>query len=351
MIIHICIEDKIQFHLGIHRFCHKHGTGMCILEAKLDMQLASYLCQPLYQIYLDLTKAYDTLDCTHTLSFLKAYGLGPNIHSLIESVWEWELLVPKSIDCFGNSFHAHWGIQQGDVLSPVIFNIVVDAVIREWLACVDASFLTGLDAFFYANDGHLVGDNPDMLQEGLNIIVELFRRMGLEMNSNKTKAMIFFGSIGSHRMSSEAYAHCFDKLLPTQWECMLQNVRCPKCSKSITHQHLTLHLYEAHAIPMLQLPLVSESGPKQMCYIDFTTNGIWTPCPVLNCRGIPNNLSNNAMTFFDNAWFGCCYYSSRRRVPSLPLLPNVYSVCWSKALCNCNLLLINHSCLGMWADY
>ena len=131
------------------------------------MQLASYLCQPLYQIYLDLTKVYDTLDCTCKLSLLKAYGLGPNTCSLIESVWEWELLVPKSIDCFGNSFCAHQGIQQGDVISPVTFNIVVDAVINEWFACVDASCSSGLDAFFYANDSHLVGNNPDMLQERL----------------------------------------------------------------------------------------------------------------------------------------------------------------------------------------
>ena len=72
---------------------------------------------------------------------------------------------------------------------------------------MDASCLTGLDAFFYANDGHLVGNNPETLHKGLNIIMELFQCMGLEMNSNKTKAMFFFGGIGSHRMSSEAYAH------------------------------------------------------------------------------------------------------------------------------------------------
>jgi hypothetical protein len=59
---------------------------MCILEAKLQMQLDSYLCQPLCQILLDLTKAYDTLDCNRMMSILEAYGVGPRNRSIIASV-------------------------------------------------------------------------------------------------------------------------------------------------------------------------------------------------------------------------------------------------------------------------
>ena len=70
------------------------------------MKQKTYQCHPLYHIYLDLMKAYDSLHCVCTLSLLKAYGLGPNTCSIIESVWEWELLIPKSSDCFGNTFHA-----------------------------------------------------------------------------------------------------------------------------------------------------------------------------------------------------------------------------------------------------
>jgi hypothetical protein len=50
--------------------------------------MASYLCQPLYQVFLDLTKAYDTLDHDHTLSILEAYGVGPHIRATIQTVWE-----------------------------------------------------------------------------------------------------------------------------------------------------------------------------------------------------------------------------------------------------------------------
>jgi hypothetical protein len=173
-IILMCIEDQVKFHTGIHGFQHTHGTSTCILEAKLRIQLASYLCQPLYQIFLDLMKAYDTLDQKCTLSLLKAYGL--RLHSLliIESVWEWETLVPKSGNCYHKIFNAHHGAQQGDVISPIIFNCVVDAMLLKWDICVAASNLTGLSIFFYADDGHIDGDNNAMVQEGLNIIVGLF---------------------------------------------------------------------------------------------------------------------------------------------------------------------------------
>jgi hypothetical protein len=96
MIIHLHLQAVIDFHPSLHGFCQCQGTGMCILEAKLQMQLASYLCQPLYQIFVDLTKANDTLDRSRTLSLLEAYGIGPYIRSIIQAVWDLEMIVPKS---------------------------------------------------------------------------------------------------------------------------------------------------------------------------------------------------------------------------------------------------------------
>ena len=36
----------------------------------------------------------------------------------------------------GTVFHSHCGVTQGDTLSPMIFNVSVDAVIRHWVSVV-----------------------------------------------------------------------------------------------------------------------------------------------------------------------------------------------------------------------
>jgi hypothetical protein len=41
-------------------------------------------------------------------------------------------MVPKSGDCFGKPLHPTHGIRQGDVISNILFNIAVDAVLQEW---------------------------------------------------------------------------------------------------------------------------------------------------------------------------------------------------------------------------
>ena len=34
---------------------------------------------------------------------------------------------------YGEAFKGAWGVTQGDPLSPTIFNVVVDAVVRHWV--------------------------------------------------------------------------------------------------------------------------------------------------------------------------------------------------------------------------
>ena len=79
---------------------------------------------------------------------------------------------------------------------PCIFNIMADAVIREWLrgGLGDRAAAEGMLRYirmflpeFYADDGLIQSRCPTTLQELFDKLVGLFERVGLHTNTTKTK--------------------------------------------------------------------------------------------------------------------------------------------------------------------
>ena len=116
--------------------------------------------KPRYIIFLDLTKAYDSIDRARTLEVLKAYGVGPNILHFIKTTWESDKVIPRQAGCYGKEFVTTRGVRQGDVMSPTIFNIVVDAVVKhcERVFKADNPSADIPKVLFYADDGVITGD-------------------------------------------------------------------------------------------------------------------------------------------------------------------------------------------------
>lgn len=204
------LKAKIQFHDALHGFRAKRGTGTACLEAKMRMQLSAFQGTPLFQIFIDLRKAYDTLDRTRTMEILKGYGVGDRLVQLLDNYWRDQLVVARQSGFHGDPFTVTRGVTQGDIVSPTIFNIVTDAVVRAWLQrCsqitdIDGSMLD-ISAGFYADDGVLAASSSLGLQQALEVAVELFERVGLKTNATKTKAMISYKVPRVNRESTPAY--------------------------------------------------------------------------------------------------------------------------------------------------
>ena len=101
-------------------------------------------------------------------------------------------------------------------MTPRIFNLVVDAVIREWLRQVlgeevaadgIGSHIRVLLAAFYADDGLVQSRDPEFLQYSFDILVGLFERVGLRTNTTKTEAMTCIPGEICPALSHEAYAN------------------------------------------------------------------------------------------------------------------------------------------------
>ena len=81
----------------------------------------------------------------------------------------------------------------------MVFNIMVDAVVREvcYSVCRPQKAQHGLywaagerNLVFYANDGRIVRQDHEWVQDELMVTVAMFCRMGLETNLDKTNSMV-----------------------------------------------------------------------------------------------------------------------------------------------------------------
>jgi hypothetical protein len=167
----------------LHGGLAKRGTGTATIEAKLHQGLAWRDQCPLYQIYLDLKKAYDALDREQTLDILAAYGVGPTMLALQKYFWDTAKLVCRAGGSYGEAFSAERGVTQGGPLSSLMFNVCVDAVIREWLhrtlgedAARDGigDCVAQILVKFYVDDGLIASRDPVWLQESFDLLVGLF---------------------------------------------------------------------------------------------------------------------------------------------------------------------------------
>ncbi len=114
------------------------------------------------------------------MEILKAYGVGPKLLRLQNSFWENAKLVCRARGCYGSPFAAKRGVTQGGPLSSLMFNVCVDAVVREWLHQVlgddnthggigddDAEWLVA----FYIDDGLVASRDPVWLQSSSDVLV------------------------------------------------------------------------------------------------------------------------------------------------------------------------------------
>jgi hypothetical protein len=194
---------------------------------------------------------------------------------------------------FGEPFVASQSIMQGGALSGLMFNVCVNAVVREWLQQMLGHNVAqdGMEeavrnyvVAFFVDDGLVAVRCLEWLQSSFTILVTLFKCIGLWTNAAKTKVITCLpGRIQVARMEEEYTAQ--QARDATMTKC--QRVVCNVCDASLATESLQSRLETQHDM-YRSFVLNQDLVPEQAAVVYHATESLTTSiysCPVPQCGG------------------------------------------------------------------
>ena len=224
------------------------------------------------------------------MEILEDAGVGPCARRLIKSFSENETLVCRASGYYGRAFKSDRGVTQGGPLSPTIFNLMVDAIVREWIYQMvatgfDTTDIRVIAAVFYADDGLIATRDPAVLQDAFDLLTDLFDRVGLATNETKTEVMVFLPDRIRTCLSEDAYLSRMDTLHRASKKA--GKVECHICQKKFGRLCLASHLASQHGVYHSHLLVGADvcqpaAEPRRLTAKHYINEDVWR-CPVPDC--------------------------------------------------------------------
>jgi hypothetical protein len=174
------------------------------LSAKRDTSLCA--------VFVDFTKAFDSIHRERMFTILGLYGIPPKIVAAIRCIYTGSKSFVSTPDGDTEAFSVNTGVLQGDTLAPFLFIITMDYVLRQAMqqqhlgvelrrrqgSRRPAEYLTDLD---FADDIALVSHTIANAQSLLQHLESAAATVGLFINRAKTKAMVIGDTAGAGAIS------------------------------------------------------------------------------------------------------------------------------------------------------
>lgn len=146
--------------------------------------------------FVDFRKAYDSIDRQTLFDTLEEYGVDRKTSSLIKQTLTDTTSKIKFMGEISEPFEIHTGVRQGDGLSPLLFNIVLDKIIKQWEEKVKGIQLgkrcankTIIKCLAFADDLAILSSNIQEAQKALELLHEISAKTGLQISYEKTQYM------------------------------------------------------------------------------------------------------------------------------------------------------------------
>ena len=145
---------------------------------------------PTHHIFIDFKAAYDTVDREQLWQIMHENGFPDKLTRLIKATLDRVMCHVRISRELAEPFESRRGLRQGDGLSCALFNIGLEGVVRR--AGIDTSgsiFNKAVQLLAYADDIDIIARNPETVKDVYTRLKAEARRIGLAMNTTKTKYM------------------------------------------------------------------------------------------------------------------------------------------------------------------
>ena len=148
--------------------------------------------------FLDLEKAYDKIDRAAMWNVLRQYGIGGRLLKAVQSLYKDSKACVRVCEEMSEWFQVKVGLRQGCVMSPWLFNLYIDGVVREVNGRVGGHGLRLLDGnendweinqLLFADDTVVVADSERKLCQLVTEFGRVCERRKLRVNVGKSKVM------------------------------------------------------------------------------------------------------------------------------------------------------------------
>ncbi|XP_063426826.1 uncharacterized protein LOC134710401 [Mytilus trossulus] len=146
-----------------------------------------------FACFVDFHKAFDKVIHTGIRIKLLEIGVSSRFYSVIKNMYLETRSCIKIHDRIAEFFQTKLGVKQGDNLSPNLFKIFINSLPDYFTQTRDPIMLDGklIHCLMYADDIVILSNSAEGLQEKLNELHNFCNDWCLDINTKKTKVLIF----------------------------------------------------------------------------------------------------------------------------------------------------------------
>ncbi|KAG6929039.1 hypothetical protein G0U57_006544, partial [Chelydra serpentina] len=155
--------------------------------------------------WLDLANAFGSIPHHHIFDTLQEFGMPESFLRLIRELYEGCSTTIRSVEGETAEIPIRSGVKQGCPLSPIVFNLAMEPLLRAISDGADGFDLHGerVNVLAYADDLVLIADDPERLQGMLDTIGRAADWTGLRFNAKKCASLHVDGNTRDSVLTTE----------------------------------------------------------------------------------------------------------------------------------------------------